>query len=169
MNTYFPVDPKTIRFNENELLEILNVIENVLQVNEFNYICWGGDINSDFARNTGFVHTVNQFVGELDLIKASDKFEIDFTHVHEAGGVTFVSKIDHFFWNSSFDNKISDAGVLHLTDNMSDHEVIYCVINTSGFDKVSTEERGAKQPNKQTNKRYISVSKTNIAYNPTLQ
>ena len=34
LNTYFPVDPKTIRFNDNELLEILNVIENVIQVNE---------------------------------------------------------------------------------------------------------------------------------------
>ena len=64
LNTYFPVDPKTIRFNDNELLEILNVIENVLQENEFNFICWGGDINSDFSRNTGFVHSVNQFVGE---------------------------------------------------------------------------------------------------------
>ena len=45
-------------------------------------------------------------------MKSWDKFNIDFTHVHEAGGNTFVSKIDHFFWNEGLSENINDAGVL---------------------------------------------------------
>ena len=113
-------------------------------MNDFTCICWGGDINSDFIRNTGFVQSVDRYIGELNLVKSWDKFNIDFTHVHEAGGQTFVSKIDHFFWNQGFSDNVSDAGVLHLVDNMSDHEVIYCVADTDGFEEVSLQKGEAK-------------------------
>ena len=144
LDTYFPVDPRTLRFDDNEVLEVFNAIDNVLESNEFSQICWGGDINCDFVRNTGFVQSVDRFIGELNLVKAWERFPIDYTHVHEVGGVTFASKIDHFFWNDSL--IVSDAGVLHIVDNMSDHEAIYCVLETSGFDKVSTEEEVTARP-----------------------
>ena len=39
-----------------------------------------------------------------------------------------TATLDYFMWNSSLDNQISDAGVIHSPDNISDHEVIYCVV-----------------------------------------
>ena len=45
INSYFPVDTKTMNFDESELLETLNHIRNVLNMNEFNHILWTGDIN----------------------------------------------------------------------------------------------------------------------------
>lgn len=39
---------------------------------------------------------------------------------------TYVSTIDHFFWNNTASSMIMDAGVLHLAENLSDHSPIYC-------------------------------------------
>ena len=68
LNTYFPTDGRTLRFDDTELLEVFHVIDNVIQENDFTDICWGGDINSDFIRNTGFVQSVDRFIGELNLV-----------------------------------------------------------------------------------------------------
>ena len=37
-----------------------------------------------------------------------------------------VSLIDHFIWDNECAKLITDAGVLHHPDNLSDHSVIYC-------------------------------------------
>ena len=48
INSYFPVDPKTLNFDDSELLETLNHIRSIVNINEFNHILLAGDINSDF-------------------------------------------------------------------------------------------------------------------------
>ena len=103
---------------------MFDCIDKILENNEFNQLVWGGDINSDFSRSTGFVESVERFVAELQLTKSWDRFEVDFTHVFEVEENTYVSTIDHFFWNEGLDEKIKDGGVIHMIDNNSDHSVI---------------------------------------------
>ena len=62
-------------------------------------------------------------------MKAWDSFQIDFTHEFEKDKTTFTCCIDHFFWNEKLSNKVLEAGVLHLPDNLSDHSPIYCKID----------------------------------------
>ena len=88
------------------------------------------DINANWLRtNSGHVRAVHQFVSELMLVKSWDLFDVDFTHSHEIENTTHVSTIDHFFWNQGLTPFIEQCGVLHLTENNSDHEPIYCVID----------------------------------------
>ena len=88
-----------------------------------------GDINCDFLRRTGHTKEVASLIDEYSLVKSWEKFEVDFTHIHENRGKSFTSTIDHFLWNQGFDKCISKCGVLHSADNNSDHSPIYCVID----------------------------------------
>ena len=124
LNTYFPVDPKTIRFDDTELLEILDIIDKVLENNEFSDIIWGGDVNCGFLRRTGFVESVDRFLSELQLKRSWEIFQADFTHTFSVDERTYTSTLDHFFWNEQLNDRVKDAGVLHLVENTSDHAVI---------------------------------------------
>ena len=67
INSYFPVDPKTMNFDESELLETLNHIGSVMNMNNFDHVLSTVDLNSDFLRKTGQLNTVKQFVEEFDF------------------------------------------------------------------------------------------------------
>ena len=121
LNTYFPQDPKTSVLDAGDLLTTIEAIYSVLQKNEFKELIWTGDINADFSRATKFVQVVRNFLEENGLIKAWEKFEVDFTHANNVDNITHVSTIDHFFWNKGLDTNIIPAGVLHLPGNLSDH------------------------------------------------
>ena len=59
-----------------------------------------------------------------------DKYQIDFTCIHNAnGGNVATSIIDHFLCSSEIGNKILDAGVIHSPENRSDHSPVYCVFS----------------------------------------
>ena len=88
-----------------------------------------GDLNTDFSRNTGHVHSVSDFVDELGLLTAWRRFYADFTHISMRNEVTYTHTLDHFLWSEGTDNNIIDAGVLHLVENESDHCPIFCIIS----------------------------------------
>ena len=48
INSYFPTDPGTMVFNDSELFETLQSIHQVISNNQFHYVYWLGDINTDF-------------------------------------------------------------------------------------------------------------------------
>ena len=125
INSYFPVDSRNLDFNDNELLETIASILSVIDNNDFSDLIWCGDINADFIRATGHVQKVTDFVNDLKLTKAWDFFEADLTCVHEINDITYLSKIDHFFWNSDVTTYIEDCGVLNILENDSDHLPIY--------------------------------------------
>ena len=126
INTYFPTDPRKEDFDESELVILLSDIADIIDENSFDQVIWTGDINADFRRNTRFVNIVDEFVSTNGLEKSWDKLPVDFTHTTEREGVTYTSIIDHFFWNDEFGSCVTDAGVIHLPENMSDHCPIYC-------------------------------------------
>ena len=139
INSYFPTDPATIRCNEAELEEIFVTIEEVLNNNDISSLLWCGDINSDFLRNSGHVRAVRNFVERMNLQIAWNKFDIDFTHVHEVNEVCSVAIIDHFFWSDSLDSSVTEAGVIHSIENSSDHSPIYCVIDSQNLKQNETK------------------------------
>ena len=107
---------------------------------QFDHLCLTGDLNTNFLRqNSGHVRSVQNFINELNLEKSWDKYEIDFTHSHELENVSHVSIIDHFLWNQGLIKYIEDCGVLHLLENNSDHEPIYCVIDVPMIEPVKED------------------------------
>ena len=86
-------------------------------------------INEDFCRYTKHAWRIEIYLNDTKLVKAWDSFQIDFTHEFEKDQTTFTCNIDYFFWNANLNNKVLEAGVLHLPDNLSDHGPIYCKID----------------------------------------
>ena len=138
INSYFPVDPQLNNYDESELIETLSYVRQVLLNNDYDHIIWAGDLNADFLRNSKHTRIVQHFIEELNLLKAWDKYDVNFTHYHEPNGVSFTSTLDHFL----------DAGAIHLPSNTSDHLPIYCKIKTDYLqpDKVSTTEATTFRP-----------------------
>ena len=88
-----------------------------------------------------------------------ERFEIDFTNYQESNGMSYVSKIDHFFWSESLSESIIDAGVLHLVDNLSDHSPIFCIIETESIDVDLTNSINSSLPPKPSWKKATSEQK----------
>ena len=130
INSYFPTDPQRAGADHSELLETLTFIKKVIEQNSSSAILWAGDINSEFARNSDHTLAVQDALYDLGLHVAWDNFDADFSCSHELLGQTYTSLLDHFFWNNLFSQSVTDAGVLHLPGNMSDHQPIYCTFNS---------------------------------------
>ena len=76
INSYLPTDPLTIRFNDEELLEVLNEVENIMDKTEFDNILWGGDLNWEPLRNSGFSDTMARFMERLGLAQFGRGFPL---------------------------------------------------------------------------------------------
>ena len=53
INSYFPVDKRTMNLGDNDVLETLEAINSTIDDNEFDTHVWTGDINADFSINSG--------------------------------------------------------------------------------------------------------------------
>ena len=131
INSYFPTDPQRPGADAAELMETLGCIKHLVNQHAPSSILWAGDINSDFSRHSDHSLAVQDALGDLGLLVAWNKFGADFSCSHELLGQTFTSLLDHFFWSSKFSNSVTDAGILHIPGNMSDHEPIYCTFNST--------------------------------------
>ena len=107
INSYFPTDPRVNSFDTNDLLATLSSIDNTLKDNDFDDVIWTGDINTDFDRESYFTKAVDTFVEEKFLMKAWDRFPIDFTHTCEVNEQTYTSTLDHFFWSKRILNNVT--------------------------------------------------------------
>ena len=128
INSYFPTDPLTVRFDDAELVETIEYVKKILDDNFFSSVLWLGDINCDFVRRTGHVNLIENFLNENSFIRSWNKFSVDFTRSQENENASFFSTLDHFFWDEEFNESVIDAGVLHSLDNNSDHSPVYCVV-----------------------------------------
>ena len=99
-------------------------------------------INSYFPQDSNSLTTLDpqleELIAAIKLVKAWDSFQIDFTHEFEKDQMTFTCNIDYFFWNTNLNNKVLEAGVLHLPDNLSEHSPIYCKFH---YDYAEQEEK----------------------------
>ena len=141
INSYFPTDPLTVRFDETELLEVLNEAEDIMDKTEFDNILWGGDFNWDPMRVTGFSETVGRFMEKIGLVSLWERFSISHTHIHTDFKST--ATLDHFMVNEGLLTFIKDAGALHLGDNLSRHSPIMVKINVGDI-PVCEKKKGSR-------------------------
>lgn len=72
------------------------------------------------------------------------------------GNKTYVSTIDHFIYSEGLKNNLIEAGVLHLADNMSDHEPDAIIkIDSIECDDESTDNTASG--NSQNWKKHLSI------------
>ena len=136
INTYFPVDSRKDNDDCEELEKCLSQIRSILNINSFDHLLFVGDQNCDPSRNTNHVKLINDLLEESQLYDLWTDYEVDFTYSFDNKNGDSTHKIlDHIYTLKRSKPIIIDAGVLHLSENMSDHEVTFAKI------KVALEEQ----------------------------
>ena len=144
LNAYFPTDPQTQIFDEYEVTELLNAIDNIISNTSFHDILFGGDINHDESRNTRFSRIVSEFMDKHELRTVWSKFGADFTYQHT--NLTSFSTIDHFYVTENFlNNCCVDAAPIHLGDNRSNHSPIMLKIKVPAVGVQEIDDNVIKQ------------------------
>ena len=128
INSYFPTDSRND--NIEEALEVIDIIKNMIDTHPCDAVVWAGDLNADFSRHTAHAQLLKETMEEMNISSAWEKFQADFSYISEVGGVTRTSLIDHISYSEGLADTVSDAGVIHLVENRSDHSPIYAVFNT---------------------------------------
>ena len=62
INSYFPTDPQTQNFNDNDLTEVLTEAKQILDNSDYDHVLWGRDLNWDPNCNSGFAQTVGDLM-----------------------------------------------------------------------------------------------------------
>ena len=106
-NCYFPTDPQSLQFDDQELSIVLDEIENILDSSVFDDCILGGDFNYDTRRTSGFATCMRNFLSRLGLLSVWEKFPIDFTHIHT--DLKSCAVLDHFFVNQRLLDNVEDA------------------------------------------------------------
>ena len=106
INTYFPTDPRTDNFDDNDLITTLQDIRFILNTcSVSDNLVLLGDLNTDLGRNSRFVNIVKSFIEENNLIPIWTKFSCDFTYsqtqIRNGRSQTTFSTIDHFIVNEN--------------------------------------------------------------------
>ena len=119
---YFPTDPQTLTADTTELVTTLKTIESIMDNNTFSDILIQGDLNWDQSRNSGHSLLMKEFTERIGVRSVWERFPVSFTHIHT--DVKSTSVLDHFLCNEGLLDFVTDAGVLHLGDNLSRHSPI---------------------------------------------
>ena len=144
INTYFPTDSKGENDDCHELEYCLNEIKAIININDFDNLYLVGDQNCEFSRSSRHVKLIKEFVEDTQMFDIWKMFPVDFTYSFECenGRSSFIV-LDHIFTLKRSENDIIDAGVLHLVQNLSDHEVNYVKIKGT---KIEVSERTEDKP-----------------------
>ena len=111
-----------------ELGEVWDIIKNMIESHPYNAVVWAGNMNVDFSRNSAHVRLVKDTMEDVNITSALEKFDVDFTWCGGVGGVSSPGPL----WSTSegLAESLSDAGVIHLVDNRSNHSPIYAVFDS---------------------------------------
>ena len=144
LNVYFPTDPLTVNFDDDELLKVLIDIEKVMDEAEYDDVILGGDLNWDKRRNSGFSLIMTEFTTRIGLRSVWEKFPVDFTHIHT--DLKSTSILDNFLLNERLLDFVEDAGVLHLGDNLSRHSPVMVKLNLGAIPAKRKEKPRPRRP-----------------------
>ena len=122
MNVYFPTDSQNINADTTELVTILKTIEDIMDKNTFSDVLIQGDFNWDNRRDSGHSLVMKEFTERIGIKSVWEKFPVSFTHIHT--DMKSTSILDNFLCNDRLLDFVSDAGVMHLGDNLSRHSPI---------------------------------------------
>ena len=128
VNTYLPTDPQTVdKFDDTELLELLNEIETILTSIAYTDVIWAGDLNWDMTRSTAFSKIMKEFTQRMGLVSLWSTRPVNFTHVHTDN--KSVSTVDHFIVNPELLPRVCGSGAIQTGDNLSRHSPIWLKID----------------------------------------
>ena len=129
INAYFPTDPQKQNFDDSELLKCIADISWYLNNFPQHSFLLAGDWNTDFSRNSRFVNIVREFLLNHNLVTVWSAFPVDFTfsfhQFRNGNNILSTSCIDHFVMQPDTLSDVSHAQVIHMGDNLSNHEPIY--------------------------------------------
>ena len=132
INTYFPCDPRTLNFDDRELMTLLTDIQNIIQQSSLTNVWLAGDLNCHFLRNTTFTKLVKDYFLEIGLHllwENRDQLDhlspVDYTFMSKANGTLSFSTIDHFACTRRVFPSILEAGAIHSGENPSNHSAIF--------------------------------------------
>ena len=130
INTYLPNDPRTLDFDDSQLINTLEDIKYLINLVDNSYtLVLSGDLNTDFSRDTTFVNIVRDFCNEINVDSVWNTFNCDYTYYHERlqNNRTIVSEsvIDHFCVSFQHLNACIEASPLHIKNNQSCHDPIF--------------------------------------------
>ena len=116
-------------------------------MNSFNHVFFVGDQNFESSRNSNHARLIKDMTNELLMYDVWNDYEVDFTYSFESeNGHSAHIVLDHFFTLRRSKPIIIDAGVLHLVENMSDHEVSYVKFEVTDEPTVIIEEIASTVP-----------------------
>ena len=130
INGYFPCDPRTDNFDETELLETLEDVKSIVENAECQNVVFSGDLNSHFERNNKFTKIIETIIAEIPLkilwneSYCNDKIqEVPHTYAFLTENEGHFSRIDHFLVTERLVGLVNEAGVLNLSENLSNHSI----------------------------------------------
>ena len=126
--TYMPCDDWCRNQNINEYNDVLNDIGILINSIDIDFLCIGGDFNTDVTRNNYQTLALNTFIHENDLnLCANDVCcNVDFTYRSKGTGA--VSFIDHFILSDNICDKLLSFEKVDTINNFSDHIAIKCSV-----------------------------------------
>ena len=143
INSYFPTDSQAQNFNDDELSAVLVEAEEILDHVEYDHVLWGGDLNCDPNRNSGFAQMVGDFMNRVGLYSAWEKYPVSHTHVHT--DLVSTSTLDHFMVDKELLGVVEDAGAMNnLGDNRSRHSPIMIKLNLGNIPSRKAEHTKSK-------------------------
>ena len=156
INSYFPCDPQTANFNEDELLNLLLEIRNLLNQEKcvFNLVL--GDLNCHFLRQSAFTNIIESFFKDINFKVFWENPNpnpenfiqgIDFTNSQTKNGQMSTSTIDPFVSNELVYDCTVEAGVIHSGDNPSTHSPIFTKLKLGNIDFTTEKVKSSKRVN----------------------
>ena len=154
INTYFPCDPRTVNFDDTELVGLLTDIQNIIVQSSISSIWLAGDLNCHFLRNTTFTNFVKNHFSDTGLHLLWENMDeiqgiipVDYTFTSLTNRAASFSTIDHFACSRQMFPIISEAGAIHSGDNPSNHSAIYAKLDIGqinlGIEQVKASKRVA--------------------------
>ena len=126
--SYMPCDDWCRNQNINEDNDILNDIVILSNSIDVDFICIGGDFNTDITRNNYQTLALNTFIHENNLnLCANDVCcNVDFTFRSKGTGA--VSLIDHFILSDNIFDRLMSFESIDSINNFSDHVAVKCAV-----------------------------------------
>ena len=127
INVYMPCDDRCLDQNINEYVQVLNDIEILCNSVNVDYICIGGDFNTDLARSNIQSCTLNDFTIRSDFNYCAQDMccNVEYTFCSKGTGAT--SFIDHFIISDNMLGKLKSFDSIESINNFSDHLPVSCV------------------------------------------
>ena len=126
---YMPCDDNRPNSNIIEYKSVLSDIQSICNIaNDTQHVIIGGDLNTDFSRNSYCTGALNGFLDDEDLYCLSKNNDCNFDFTYQSKGSGVRSFIDHFIVSQTLNMQTLNYNTVDGADNFSDHLAIKCTL-----------------------------------------